>query len=269
MKTEPPSSTADRRQRVQSAEVCLTILKTLARLGGAASLSAVAASAGESAAKVHRYLASLVQEGLVAQHAETQHYYLAREAMQIGLAAMRQCDPIRLGEASLMQLRETLEVTVFLGIIGNKGVTVMRMLEPALPVTVNIRAGSVLPILWSASGRAFLGFSSDRQIKQMAHDDLASARPEQRAALPSGEDPVEQLRQQIRAQGCATVVDTLLRGISAVSAPVLDASGQVCAVLTALGTQSAFDADVQGPIARAIRGEAAAISQRLGWIAPT
>ena len=95
MPTLAPADTTDtspkRRQRVQSAETGMTILKALARLGGAASLTAIAAECGESAAKVHRYLSSLTSEGLVAQHPATQHYHLGPEAVRIGLAALRQC----------------------------------------------------------------------------------------------------------------------------------------------------------------------------------
>ena len=47
--------------------------KALARLGGDASLTAIAAEVDENAAKVHRYLLSLIQEGMVSQHAATQH----------------------------------------------------------------------------------------------------------------------------------------------------------------------------------------------------
>ena len=97
----PTDPQAKRRQRVQSAETGMTILKALARLGGAASLTAIAAESAESAAKVHRYLSSLASEGLVAQHPATQHYHLGPEAVRIGLAALRQCDPVRLGEPAL------------------------------------------------------------------------------------------------------------------------------------------------------------------------
>lgn len=86
----------ERRQRVQAAETGMAVLKGLARLGGRASLTAIAAHIDESPAKVHRYLASLIEEGLVAQESGTQQYHLGLEALQIGLAAMRQADPIRL-----------------------------------------------------------------------------------------------------------------------------------------------------------------------------
>lgn len=68
-----PLDGGKRRQRVQSAETGMTILKALARLGGAASLTAIAAEAGENAAKVHRYLSSLTSEGLVAQQGAFAH----------------------------------------------------------------------------------------------------------------------------------------------------------------------------------------------------
>ena len=64
-KRPAPPPAEPRRRRVQSAEMGMSILKALARLGGAASLTAVAQAVDESTAKVHRYMASLVEEGLV------------------------------------------------------------------------------------------------------------------------------------------------------------------------------------------------------------
>ncbi|HVL76943.1 MAG TPA: IclR family transcriptional regulator [Noviherbaspirillum sp.] len=253
----------ERRQRVQSAEMGMSVLKALARLGGSASLTAVAAEIGESTAKVHRYMASLTQEGLVAQDPATQHYYLGREAIQIGLAALRQCDPIRLGEAALVRLREQLEVTCFIAVMGNKGPTILRFEEPGLPVTINVRAGSVLPLLWSATGRAFLGYLDEAHVRRLADEELARANKEQRASL-HGRNPIEQLRKEVREQGCAVINDILLRGISAVAAPIFDYTGRVSAVLTALGASGGFDTDPQGRIASMVRHEAADISAALG-----
>ena len=244
---------SDRRRRVQSAEVGMTVLKALARLGGAASLTTIAQQVGESTAKIHRYLASLMQEELVAQNPATQHYYLGGAAVQIGLAALRQCDPVRLGEVALLRLRDELQVTCFIAVMGNRGPTVMRIEEPALPVTVNTRAGSVMPLLTSATGRAFIGFSGDPAVERMAREEMGA------------ENTLQALRTLARQQGCATVTDSLQQGISAVAAPIHDAHGHVSAVLTALGASNGFDARPTGPIALAIMREARAISQSLGW----
>jgi DNA-binding IclR family transcriptional regulator len=145
-----------RRQRVQAAETCLAVLKALAGLGGRASLTAIGAAVDESPAKVHRYLASLMAEGLVEQDRGGTQYALGREAIHIGLAAMRQNDPVRMSEPALQHLRESLQVTSFVAVMGNMGPTIVRFEEPSLPITVNVRVGSVMSMLWSATGRAFL-----------------------------------------------------------------------------------------------------------------
>ncbi|WP_317924885.1 MULTISPECIES: IclR family transcriptional regulator [unclassified Cupriavidus] len=256
--------TRERRQRVQSAVTGMAVLKGLARLGGRASLTALAAQIDESPAKVHRYLVSLLEEGLVAQESGTQQYHLGYEALQIGMAAMRQADPIRLAEASLVRLRETLEVTCFVAVMGNKGPTIMRFEEPGLPVTVNVRAGSVMPLLWSATGRVFLGLLDETRVQEQAKEELAQA-AEARLVSLDREDPIGVLRRAVQDDDCAWVRDTNLTGISAVAAPVRDYTGRVCAVLTALGATGGFDPSIDGPVGTAVRHEARVVSAALGF----
>jgi len=148
--------------------------------------------------------------------------------------------------------------------MGNKGPTIVRFEEPGLPVTVNVRVGSVLSMLWSATGRAFLGLLDESGVRALAEQELAEAPPEMRAQLDA-RDPIGRLRQAVQAAHCATVRDTYLRGISAVAAPLHDYTGRVCAVLTALGASGGFDPAVDGPIATAVRREARAASALLGY----
>jgi len=263
----PTAAARERRQRVQSAQTGMAVLKGLARLGGRTSLTGLAAYVGESPAKVHRYLASLIDENLVAQDTVTQQYLLGPEAMMIGVAAMRQADPVRIAEPALVRLREQLEVTTFIAVMGNKGPTIIRFEEPGLPVTVNVRVGSVMSLLWSATGRVFLGLLDDTRVLAQAEDELAQADAALRAQL-DGDDPVGALRRGVQAAQCASVKDTNLKGISAVSAPLFDHTGRLCAALTALGATGGFDASPDGPIAVALRREAAAASALLGYAAP-
>lgn len=257
----------ERRQRVQSAETGMVVLKGLARLGGQASLTALAAHVGESPAKVHRYLVSLVAEGLVDQDVGSQRYHLGTEAMFIGLAAMRQSDPIRLAEPALIRLRESLEVTCFVAVMGNKGPTIVRFEEPGLPVTVNVRVGSVLSVVWSSTGRLFLGLLDEARMIAMAEEELAGAPADLRAQLDA-DDPVGTLRRDVQRAQCATVKDTNLKGISAVSAPLYDYAGRLCATLTALGATGGFDSSIDGAIAAQVCREAQAVSAALGYVKP-
>lgn len=263
-RTDPAVRVFERRQRVQSAETAVSVLKGLASIGGRAGLTTLSAHLDLSTAKVHRYLVSLIREGLVDQDLASQQYFLGAELMQIGLAAMRQAEPIRLIEPALARLRESLEITCFAAVMGNKGPTIMRFEEPGLPVTINVRAGSVMSLVWSASGRVFLGLLNDSKVHQMAKEELKDASTEMLSLLPAV-DPIEFLRAEVRAVGCSVVRDTYLRGISAISAPVFDFTGKVCAAITALGASGGFDPSVNGEVGTAVRNEARLVSEKLGF----
>lgn len=258
-----PARSRERRQSVQAADTVVAVLKGLASLGGGASLTALATYLEENPAKVHRYLVSLIDGGLVTQNANTQQYTLGLETMLIGLAAMRQADPIRISEPALIRLREQLGITSFIAVMGNKGPTIVRMEEPSLPVTVNVRVGSVLSFLWSATGRVFLGMHDEPAVRTLARQEYDLLCKAQK--LPASfDDLVSQMHEEISTSHCIRVSDTNLKGISAVAAPVFNYAGQLTAVLTALGASGGFDTSLTGPIAVAVREQARQISQQLG-----
>jgi DNA-binding IclR family transcriptional regulator len=252
-----------RRSRVQSAGTAMSVLKALAAMGGSASLTALAARLAESPAKVHRYLASLVESEFVLRDPNTAHYALGPEAITIGLAAMRQSDALMLAATELAALAEGHRLSCFVAVLGNHGPTIVRWHEPPQPVTVNVRVGSVLPVLWSATGRAFGAFSRANSIRQRVKEELASATPERRRQLPS-QRAVDTLFQEIRLLRCAPMRDVLLNGVSAVAAPIFDAAGEVAAVLTALGPSGSFDPTPGGSTATLVQQAATAVSTRLG-----
>ncbi len=253
----------DRRQRVQAAVTGIAVLKGLAALGGRASLTALARHMNENPAKVHRYLGSMVDEGLVAQDPVSQQYYLGPEAIQIGLVAMRVADPLRLAEAPLARLCETLGLTCFLAVMGNKGPTIVRFDEPGLPVTVNVRVGSVLSLLLSATGRVFLSYHADPRLMELAQDEFRLLAKEGRVG-GSFKAYVDAVRDAVHASGLAIVRDTNLQGISAIAAPIFDATGKVVAVLTVLGATGSFALESDGEVAAEIRKETAEISRAMG-----
>lgn len=261
------SSPRDRRQRVQGAATGVAVLKGLAELGGRASLSALARALDVAPAKVHRYVISLVEAGLVAQDPVSQHYYLGPEVIHLGLVALRLADPVRLAEAPLMQLRDSLGLTCFLAILGNRGPTIVRFEEPALPVTLNVRVGSVMAWLTSATGQVFLADLEASAVSRWVADELAALSPRQRAGLPQP-DPVAAIRQTVRQHGVAVVRDTYLPGIGAVAAPVRDVAGRVVAALTVLGSGDSIDLTLTGPVVTALRAQALGVSTALGWRQP-
>jgi DNA-binding IclR family transcriptional regulator len=264
MRNPPPETSGlGRRSRVQSAGTAIAVLKMLAEMGGSASLTALAGRLEESPAKVHRYLASLVEGDLVLQEPATARYVLGPEAIAIGLAAMRQSDVLALAAAELARLAEAHRLSCFVAVLGNQGPTIVRWDEPVQPVTVNVRVGSVLPILWSATGRAFGAFSDAAALKAQIKRELAAATPEHRRQLPDRRS-VDAMFEEIRALRCAPMRDVLLNGVSAVAAPIFNAAGKVAAVLTALGPSGGFDPTPGGSTASLVLQAASSVSTRLG-----
>ena len=254
----------DRRSKVQSAGTTVSVLKTLAAMGGVASLSTLSARLQESPAKVHRYLASLVETELVIQEGSNGRYVLGPEAIAIGLAAMRQSDVLTLAANEISKLAEDHQLSCFVAVLGNHGPTIVRWSEPMQPVTVNVRVGSVMPVLWSATGRTFGAFSKAAVLQTLIQTELASASPEQRAHLPN-RHAVDALFEEIRVLRCAPVRDLMLTGVSAVAAPIFNASGEIAGVLTALGPSGGFDPTPSGSTSVLVRGTADLISSRLGY----
>jgi len=261
---ETPLPERDRRQRVQAATTGMVLLKALARLGGRASLTVLARHVDENPAKVHRYLISMMEEGLVDQDPISLQYFLGAEAIQIGLVAMRLADPLRIAEPALTRLRQDLEMTCFMAVMGNKGPTIVRFEEPGLPVTLNVRVGSVLSLLWSATGRVFLAYLDDTRVEKLARSELAGISEAQRASL-AAKDPIAALKREVRDAGMAIVRDTNLQGISAIALPVFDFSDKLVAVLTVLGATGSFDTAPDGRVANALLTESSAISRALGY----
>jgi DNA-binding IclR family transcriptional regulator len=264
MSLPPTPDTPERRRRVQSAEMGLSVLKALGRLGGTAGLTSIAAEVGELPPKVHRYLASLLQEGFVSQDAATQRYQLGPEALQLGLVAIRRADVVRASDPVLLRLRDRLGLTCMLGVVGNMGPTIVRWEEPLQPVTVNVRVGSVMPVLWSSTGQVCLAYSRDDRLRRIAKAELARATAEQRAQLDARR-PIDSLCQAVREEGCAVTRDTIIKGMGGVAAPVFDLNGRLCAAIAALGSVGSIDLRPEGEAATALKHEAHLLSIELGY----
>jgi DNA-binding IclR family transcriptional regulator len=94
-------------------------LKTLAQLEGPQTLKDLSAAAALPPAKAHRYLVSLIREGLIEQSAMDGRYDFGGAAREIGHAAINRLDIMRIGAPLLVELRNTLQQTVFLGVWGD------------------------------------------------------------------------------------------------------------------------------------------------------
>ncbi|KHK53566.1 IclR family transcriptional regulator [Ralstonia sp. A12] len=248
---------------IQSAEIALTVLLEMARTGGAHAVSELGRQLGMPRAKVHRYLVSLERMGFVEQDPASARYRLGAQALQVGLSALSDVDFVREGSNMLPKLAERLNESVFLSIWTQRGPVIVRWEDGGRPVTVNVRVGSAMPLLNSATGQACAAWMPEIQIVSLIDRELRGP-----GAGKAGLTDWLNCRarwQTVRHEGVARIAGTLINGIDSVAVPVLDAQGKLAGAITALGLSSVFDATLEGPASRLLREAGRALSLRLGY----
>jgi DNA-binding IclR family transcriptional regulator len=239
---------------VQSVEIGLRVLAALANAQRPLMLRELAKVLEMPSAKVHRYLVSLIRAGMVEQNGAGGRYGLGPLALNVGLAALNQIDVIRTGVAFLAELRDRIDQTGLLAIWGPAGPTIVRWEDCRRPIAVNVRVGSVLRLLDSATGLVFAAFLPHHLTEDLMAEELADRSREE----------VENMLAEVRRRGMSRVRGQQLASINALSAPIFDHANHLVAAITLLGPEQRFDVDWDGAIANELRTVARQLSERLG-----
>jgi DNA-binding IclR family transcriptional regulator len=261
---------ADKAQRaVQSVEVGGRLLLALAHRLEPMSLKDLAASADLPPSRAHPYLVSYGRLGLVHQDSATGRYALGPAALQLGLTALHQYDPVRAAGPVAEALAAETGQAVALAVWGNFGPTVIRMIDARQPLHVTMRAGTVMSMFDTATGRAFAGVvRTERVADALAGDALGSNGTPVRASAASLRTKLQPARDELASHGCARAVGRPIPGVNAFSAPVFGHDGEPALVVTLLGHQDHFPGAWSSPMAAAVKRAAAEISAQLGHRSP-
>ncbi|MBL8388896.1 MAG: IclR family transcriptional regulator [Hydrogenophaga sp.] len=263
------------RAGIQSVEVGFELLNALSRASGALMLRDLAAAAGMSAAKAHRYLVSFQRMGLVMQDPVSTRYDLGPAALRLGLASLSRLDAVKLARDRIPALLQETGHTLAIAVWGNQGPTMVHWAEAPQTVPVTLRLGDVMPLLTSATGRCFAAFMGQdgpdaQRIGPMIREELARVKklPHSGAPLvdvPQSPQDVQKLLEETRAQGLGRVVHSLLPGVGGFCAPVFDAQGRLALGLVVLGSVATLDTGWHSTAATALRLAAARLSADLGY----
>ena len=266
MDASDESSTKEQRA-IQSVEVGGRLLLALAAHPTPMTLKDLAAGAQLPPSRAHPYLVSYGRLGLVAQDPVSGRYALGPAALQLGLTALHQCEPVRVAEPVAEALAAETGQAVAVAVWGNFGPTVIRMIDARQPLHVTMRAGTVMSPFGTATGRAFAAVLRPERLA-----DLVSATPlgaPEPARVDGAGAPhrthVDEARADYAAHGCNRAVGRPIPGINAFSAPAFDHDGEPVIVLTLLGHQDHVPSAWTSPMATAVKQAAAEVSRRLGY----
>lgn len=263
-KSGPPST--DNRRSIQSIETGFPLLFTLVEAGVPLTLRDLASRAGMTSAKAHPYLVSFTRVGLVQQDPETGHYELGPFALQMGITSLQRQDPIRIALPFVKKLATELGHTLAVAVLGSHGPTMVHISQASYPVHVNMRNGTVMSMLHTATGQVFAAWLPSGVAQHYIQREIGdrsvvtSLQPE-----PPEPQALQALLEKIRRNGMAQALGNPLPGIDAVSVPVFDHSGNIALALTSLGPSTLFDAAEHGTIALLLKKTAAEISRQLGF----
>lgn len=259
----PVERNGDRRG-IQSIEVGGALLQALVRHGGPMNLKDLAREAGMPSAKAHPYLVSFGKLGLIEQDRLTGRYGLGAFSLQMGLSALHGLNPLRVATPEAAALSDDIGQNVAIAVWGNHGATIVSIEECSRQVHVNMRVGTVMNLVTSATGRVFAAFLPARLTNALIDEELAhleaSGVPSLQLTRPQFDSDLD----EVRNQRLARAVGHPIPGINAFCAPVFDHTGHIALALTAMGAADTFDATWDGPLAAKLRGCAEAISARLG-----
>lgn len=252
---------------VQSVEVGMKLLKTLAAMGGHTSLNELSDAAAMHPSKVHRYLTSLVNSGFVARTAHGR-YDLGPYGLEFSTLYLSRLDPTAVANKIIESLRDRTEEGLILTVWGSAGTTVIRWFQSRQPISVGIRPGTNFSTLMSAAGRVFLAHLPLELTRPLIEKELETFKQKPHKLAPNNWDEVTDIIEETRQHGLGRVLGHSVEGISALAAPIFDYRGELVLSLVLFGFQSRFDADWEGLNAQQLRQTAGEISSQLGYITP-
>lgn len=250
---------------VNSVETGLHLVTCLALAGRAQTLKDLAASAGMSPSKAHRYLVSLKRAGLVEQIEPLGLYELGAMAVTLGLAALGRTDLHRLAWAELVRLSGALGHTAVQAIWADGAPIVVRAEQPDRVVSVNVRTGAALSLVSTASGRIFAAFRPDTEIVPLLDREFGRAGGIRHRGKALDRPAFEALLDDIRGRHLARTEGDDNLGVDALSGAVFNHVGALVAAVAVVGTSGSIDLNWEGPVARALGEACRGLSRRLGY----
>lgn len=226
-----PEQTPRTTGKIQSIERAAAILRSFTEAEPELRVTMLAQRLGLHKSTVSRILATLKQEGLVAQNPETGKYRLGLGLISLAGVALGRLDVRGVSQPYLNRLVEVSQETVNVTVIdGRECVNIERVASPR-PIRYVGWIGRRTPLHCTAAGKVL--------IAEMPTEERCALLP---SPLTAYTDKTivdaalfDRSMNKIREQGYAVVHEEFEEGFSAVAAPVYDLSGLVAGAISISG----------------------------------
>ena len=201
----------------------LDILELLSRSERPVSQTEIAQGVGRSVGEIYRMLACLVGRNYIVQIGDsyactTRLFELAHENPPMH-RLLAEAAPV------MQRLSSQLDQSCHLAVYNQGRQVVIAKVDSPSGMGFSLRVGAELDVLVSASGRVLLAFQA-QETRKLWIEEAAAKRPAQ------AEPRIEQILDSVVACGFASFASAQVRGLYAVSFPILGSQGHAIAALT-------------------------------------
>lgn len=256
VKTPMPAS---QRRGIDSVDLAGRILQGVVRLDTVFRLKDLELETGITSATLHRYLVSMTRCGLLQRVEGSNRYTLGLLAYQLGQRASQGNDVVSLIAPHVQAFSQRIGETCAIGVWFDQGPIMVKWFEVNRAISISLRLGARLPLLASSTARVFGAYLPREMTEPVMREELKAA-----GRKPAEMDAIYAELAKVRRAGLAQGLGRHIRGISSLSAPVLDHEGRIVVALAVIGNQMTFDARLNGPVAQGLRELTRELSGYLG-----
>ena len=247
-------------ESVRAVERSLGVLLCFSQEDPVLSLTQIAERVGIPKSTGHRLLATLESKRFVSRDHATGNYRLGFRLIELAALVFRHAELERCVQPHLHRLSAECGETVDLAILDGTHVVYLQVVESAQRVRIAAEVGHRLPVFCTATGRAFMAYLPDEQVRAILNEGLTRYTAYTRLTLPDLWAAV----QDARAQGFAISEQEFEQDINAVAAPLLDATRYPVAVIAVVGPSYRLSCERMLLLGPVVRATAEAIAREMG-----
>lgn len=223
-------------------------------------LTQIVERAGIHKSTVHRLLATLERKGFLQRIEESGSYRLGWALLELGFSVLEHSDLHRQATPYMQRLATEYRETIDLGILDGNSVLYLQVIESSQRVKISSAPGQRLPVFCTATGKAFLAFLPEPQVKEILKSGRRKYTEHTTTDLP---EILKQLR-LTRERGFAISEQEYELGINAVAAPILDARQHPVAAMAIVGPTFRMTLSRMLELGPKLRATTDAIAQEIG-----
>jgi IclR family KDG regulon transcriptional repressor len=224
------------------------------------SLSQIAGHLSLPKSTIHRHLATLENKHFISRDETTGLYRLGLRFVEMAALILQGAGFQRWTQPHLEHLSAECGETVDLAVLDGTHVIYLQVIESLQRVKIAAAVGQRLPAYCTASGKAFLAFLPDEQVREILPEKLTRYTENTCVTLPG---LIKDLR-ATRERGFAISEQEFEKDINAVAAPILDDSGYPVAVIAVAGPSYRLSREQMNTLGKSIRQATEAIAREGG-----